>query len=97
MASEQYLERVAYTIRKHRSDPNLDMELEALIAECQADLHRAGVPEERANDESDPLILGAVRCYVRWKFPYQLDPNDANRLREEYYTMLDNIRKSPRK
>lgn len=94
MASEQYLEKAAYMLRRHRGDPKLDDELQALIAECQAELVRVGVPEERTMDEADPLILGAVRAFLRWKFPVQLEPGDAERLRSEFYLVAENLRKS---
>lgn len=50
-----------------------------------------GVLESKANDEADALILGAIRCFVRWKFGLNNDEAAVNR--EDYMTMRDEIRK----
>ena len=41
-----------------------------------------GVVEEKANDETDPLILKAVETYVKAEFG--LDNDDAERYRASY-------------
>ena len=42
-------------------------------------------------DESDPLVLGAVRCFVRWKFGLSNEDAEANR--EDYMQLRDELRK----
>ena len=59
-----------------------DPELKDLINAARADLVLGGVLEEKANDESDPLIKKAVTTYVKAEFG--LDNEDADRLRASY-------------
>ena len=59
-----------------------DGELTDLINAARADLVLGGVLEEKANDESDPLIKKAVTTYVKAEFG--LDNEDADRLRASY-------------
>ena len=53
-----------------------------LLLAARADLVLGGVLEEKANDESDPLIKKAVTTYVKAEFG--LDNEDADRLRASY-------------
>lgn len=91
--SEGYLDKVRFAVRRTAGNAPVDAELTALIEQCRADLTRAGVPFLRACSEDDPLVLGAVRCFVRWQFG--IDGDNAERNREDYQLMLDNLRKSP--
>ena len=59
-----------------------DSELTDLINAARADLVLGGVLEEKANDETDPLIKKAVTTYVKAEFG--LDNEDADRLRASY-------------
>ena len=62
-----YLAKLRRAVRRSQSD-EVDAELCDLIEECRRDLTSLGVQAACAEDESDPLVLGAVRCFVRWKF-----------------------------
>lgn len=88
--SESYLAKLRRAVRlgEHRET---DAELTDLIEECRRDLAALGVRREAAEDETDPLILGAVRCFVRWKFG--LGGAEAAENREDYFLLRDEIRK----
>lgn len=87
--SYKYLEKVRLAVRLD-PDPALDEELTDMIEECRLDLESLGVLDTRANDETDRLILGAVRCFVRWK---NGDERTAALNREDYMTARDEIRR----
>ncbi len=86
--SEEYLAKLRRAVRRN-ANTEVDAELTDLIQECRRDLSSLGVT--RAEDEADPLILGAVRCFVRWKFG--LANEDAAASREDYMQLRDEIRK----
>lgn len=85
-----YLAKIRRAVRRSQSD-EVDAELQDLIEECRRDLTSLGVPSAVAADEADPLILGAVRCFVRWKFGIRNEDAAANR--EDYMQLRDEIRK----
>lgn len=90
MVSQEYIARACRALR--RSDPaGLGEELGGLIEECRLDLTGAGVRPDRAQDEEDPLIFGAVRCYLRWKFG--MNNSEAALNREDYLLLRDELRK----
>ena len=66
-------------------------ELTDLIEECRADLIQLGVLYAKANDEADPLVLGAVRSFVRWKFAQ--DEKEALWNMQDYLTQRDEMRR----
>ena len=90
--SAKYLDKVRFGVRRSAGSPMVDAELTDLIQQCRSDLARMGVPPQMADSEDDPLVLGTVRCYVRWQFG--INGDDAERNREDYYLMADNLRKS---
>ena len=90
MVSEEYLAKLRRAVRRGKNN-EVDAELTDIIEECRQDLVTLGVLEEKANDEADPLILGAVRCFVRWKFGISNEDAAANR--EDYMQLRDEIRK----
>lgn len=61
-----------------------DSELEDLINAARADLVLGGVLADKAEDESDPLIMRAVATYVKAEFG--LDNDDADKYRASYST-----------
>ena len=90
MVSEEYLAKIRRAVRRGKHE-EVDAELTDIIEECRRDLNTLGVLAEKANDEADPLILGAVRCFVRWKFGISNEDAAANR--EDYMQLRDEIRK----
>lgn len=90
--SNDYLAKVRFALRRSSGDSLVDAEITELINQCRSDLIRMGVSEDLATDESDELVLGCIRCFVRWQFG--IDGIDAERSHEEYLEMADNLRKS---
>lgn len=90
MVSENYLNKIRLSVRRSSSEA-VNSELTDLIEECRLDLQSVGVSKDKTEDEGDALILGAVRCFVRWKFG--LNNSDADVNREDYYVMRDELRK----
>ena len=88
--SDTYLAKLRRAVRRGQNT-EVDAELTDIIEECRQDLISLGVLESKANDEADPLILGAVRCFVRWKFGISNEDAAANR--EDYMQLRDEIRK----
>ena len=58
-----------------------DDELTDLIAAAKADLTLAGVAQERADDETDPLIRRAVKTFCRMNFGA---PENYEKLKASY-------------
>lgn len=85
-----YLAKVRRAVRRNQST-DVDAELTDIIEECRRDLILLGVRESKANDETDSLILGAVRCFARWKFG--LSNEDADKNREDYMQLRDELRR----
>lgn len=90
--SDSYLASMRLAVRRSAGNSDVDAELTDLINEARLDMVRAGVLETKASDETDALIKGAVRCFVRWKFG--LSNPDAEAMKTDYTEALDNIRKS---
>jgi len=74
--SNAYLAKMRRAIRV-KYDVDINAELVDIIEECRADLKAVGV--KKADDENNARILGAVRCYVRWKFGLNNPEADLNR------------------
>ena len=87
--SQNYMTKLSRAVRR-KADVDIDAELMDIIDECRLDHKRAGTTKEY--DETDSLILGAVRCYVRWKFG--LNSEDAERNRQGYEQLKDDLRHS---
>lgn len=88
--SPEYLTKIRIAVRRSQND-EIDQELTDLIEECRLDLQQLGVLQAKVEDESDPLILGAIRCFVRWRFGLSNVDGELNR--EDYYTLRDELRK----
>jgi hypothetical protein len=86
--TQAYLNKLRRAVRR-KADIDIDAELTDIIDECRLDLASVGILQ--ADDETDSLILGAVRCYVRWKFG--LNSVDADRNMEAYKTLKDDLMK----
>lgn len=85
-----YLTKVRRAVRRN-SSTDVDAELTDIIEECRLDLISLGVLSAKANDETDSLILGAVRSFARWKFGMSNPDAEANR--RDYLDQRDEIRK----
>lgn len=90
VVEESFLSKIRRAVRRNAST-DVDAELEDIIAECRADLISLGVTETKANSETDSLILGAVRCFARWKFGLSNEDAEANR--EDYMMLRDELRR----
>ena len=85
-----YLAKVRFAVRRTQGT-EVDQELTDIIEECRLDLQTLGVLTAKATDETDSLILGAVRCFARWKFG--LDSSDAAQNKEDYMLLRDELRR----
>lgn len=90
MVSENYLKKIRISVRRSASEA-VNIEITDIIEECRADLQSVGVLKENTENENDPLILGAVRCFARWKFG--LNNADATVNRDDYFQLRDELRK----
>lgn len=86
--TENYLAKVRRGVRI-QSDIDWNAELTDIVEECRLDLISLGVTSEKANDEADSLILGAVRSFARWKFGLDTDLKN----REDYMLQRDELRR----
>lgn len=90
VVAEAFLAKIRRAVRRNTST-DVDAELTDIIAECRADLISIGVTSAMANSETDSLILGAARCFARWKFG--LSNEDAAANREDYMMLRDELRR----
>lgn len=86
-----YLAKIKRAVRVVSTASDISIELTDLIEECRADLVQLGVLFTKANDEEDPLVLGAVRSFVRWKFAQ--DEKEALWNMQDYLTQRDEMRR----
>lgn len=86
-----YLAKIQRAVRIKTASADIQAELTDLVEECRADLEALGVLPDRTRDESDYLILGAVRCFARWKMAYDADEAAANM--GDYMTLRDELRR----
>lgn len=86
----EYLTKIRRAVRRN-TGTDADAELTDIIEECRLDLISVGVISTKANDETDSLILGAVRCFARWKFG--LSNEDASGNRADYMQLRDELRR----
>lgn len=84
---DSYLE----SVRKYMRLTHIahDSEIKDLINAARADLVLGGVLEEKALDESDPLILRAVGTYVKAEFG--LDNEDSEKYRAAYKELRNGL------
>lgn len=87
-----YLAKIKRAVRTVSTASDISTELTDLIEECRADLIRLGVLSTKANDETDTLILGAVRSFVRWKFAQ--DEKEAIWNMQDYMVQRDELRRN---
>lgn len=89
--SDSYLAKLQRAVRIKTATADVTAELTDLVNECRADLQGLGVLAVKTDDETDSLILGAVRCFVRWKLAP--DDKEAAANREDYMIMRDELRR----
>lgn len=87
-----YLAKIKRAVRVVSTASDITQELTDLIEECRADLIRLGILDTKATDETDPLILGAIRCFIRWKWAQTPDDETGNM--RDYMLMRDELRKT---
>ncbi|MFA7256797.1 MAG: hypothetical protein WC047_04415 [Kiritimatiellales bacterium] len=85
-----YLTKIRRAVRRNTS-VDVDAELTDIIEECRLDLIKVGIISTKANDESDSLILGAVRSFARWKFGLSNEDAEANKT--DYLEQKDELRR----
>jgi hypothetical protein len=88
--SEAYLKKIRRGVRVEGS-AEIDAELTDIIEECRADLEQLGVLSTKTADETDALILGAVRSFARWKFG--LPSDDTEKSAGDYQLQRDELRR----
>lgn len=88
--SAGYLTKIRRAVRRN-TGTDVDAELTDIIEECRLDLQSLGVVSVKAIDETDSLILGAVRSFARWKFG--LSNEDAATNRDDYMLQRDELRR----
>jgi hypothetical protein len=88
--SAGYLTKIRRAVRAN-SSVDIDAEITDIIEECRLDLQSLGVVSAKTTDETDSLILGAVRSFARWKFGFSNDDAAANR--DDYMLQKDELRR----
>ena len=88
----EYLAKLRRAVRLKTPTADATEELTDLIEECRADLIRLGILPAKATDEDDALILGAIRCFVRWKWAQT--PEDETGNMRDYMLMRDELRRT---
>jgi hypothetical protein len=88
--SPAYLTKIRRAVR-HNTSADVDAELTDIIEECRLDLQSVGVVPAKAIDETDSLILGAVRSFARWKFGLSNDDSEKNKA--DYHDQKDELRR----
>ncbi|MBQ9643477.1 MAG: hypothetical protein IJV26_05490 [Lachnospiraceae bacterium] len=89
--SNDYLAKIRIAVRRSANEKT-DAELKDIILQCRADLIRMGVKSTIANSEDNALVLGCQRAFARWQFG--INGDEAERNREDYRTMANDLRKS---
>jgi hypothetical protein len=88
--SAGYLTKIRRAVRRN-TGTDVDAELTDIIEECRLDLQTLGISQTKAESETDSLILGAVRCFARWKFGLSNEDAEANR--DDYMMLRDELRR----
>lgn len=89
--SQEYLSKLLRAVRIRNANAEITTEVSDLCEEARLDLEMLGVLPGRTTDETDPLILGAVRSFVRWKMA--ADEKEANYNMSDYMLQRDELRR----
>ena len=89
--SPEYLSKLLRAARIRNANSDIQAEVTDLCEEARLDLEMLGVLPDKSTDETDPLILGAVRSFVRWKMA--ADEKEANFNMNDYMLQRDELRR----
>jgi len=89
--SDPYLDKLLRAVRIRNANADIRTEVTDLCEEARLDLEMLGVLPTKTADETDPLILGAVRSFVRWKMA--ADEKEANFNMNDYMLQRDELRR----
>ncbi len=89
--SAGYLAKLQRAVRIKTATADVTAELTDLIEEARRDLESLGVLASKTTDETDVLVLGAIRCFVRWKMAQTPEEETGNM--RDYMTMRDELRR----
>jgi hypothetical protein len=89
--TQNYLDKLLRAVRIRNANDEIRTEVCDLCEEARLDLETLGVLPEKARDEADPLILGAVRSFVRWKMA--ADEKEAQYNMQDYMLQRDEMRR----
>lgn len=84
------LEKVKLSLRI--SHDYLDEDIMDTINMARAEMIRSGISKEKANDDEDSLIVGAIKTYCN--FVYSSDNARIEGFRNSWEYQLDNLRKT---
>ena len=86
-----YLAKIQRAVRIKTATADTTAELTDLIEMCRADMEGIGVLAVKTQDETDYLILSAVRSYARWKMAADEAEESANM--NDYMLQRDELRR----
>lgn len=89
--TQAYLNKLLRAARIRNANADISTEVTDLCEEARLDLEMLGVLPTKTADETDPLILGAVRSFVRWKMA--ADDKEANYNMTDYMLQRDELRR----
>lgn len=89
--SDAYAARLVQALRRNATTA-VTNEVKSLASEARADMERLDILPAKAEDETDPLIFGAVRDFCKWRFG--LGNPDADRYQLMYRSRVDELRMS---
>lgn len=84
------LEKVKLSLRI--SHNYLDEDIMDTINTARAEMIRSGISEEKANDDTDSLIVGAIKTFCNYMYSSDNTRIEGFRISWEY--QLDNLRKT---
>lgn len=90
MISGEYIDAMIRAVRRSKTENTVE-EITDLILEARADMIGAGIPKEKVENEQDPMVKGAIRSFVRWKFGLEAPGAEANQ--NYYIVQVDNMRR----
>lgn len=86
------LNDVKLALRKPAAFTALDDEYTANIAEARAEMVRLGIDQDIAEDESNALVVGAIKTYV--KMIHADDKDMMDRYEKSWLYQVDCLRKT---